>query len=141
MKALFVLIIILFYGTINAQDTDVYFGKYEDKSDSSKFSFIFDTSGVVNLTIMGNAIPDSLVKYDLLGVFGGTLFMKIIFKEAEVGNYIMLLMYNNESDLIVSTGFWIKINLKDLDSNSGEIIDKFTFDLKKEKVVVDYDEN
>jgi hypothetical protein len=135
-------IIVLLSYNIIAQDIDVCFGNYNDVEVNNRISFIFDNSGIHNLMILGNFIPDSLVKYDLLGIYGESLLMKINFEEGEIGNSIYLLIFNDsssgKSNLIISSGYYVEILWLDAYSNKKRIKNKFAFELEKEEIHIDY---
>lgn len=140
-----IIIVVLLSYSIVAQDTDVYFGKYSDIQNGKNISFIFDNTGIHHVMILGTFIPDTLIKYDLLGIYGESLLLKITFEEGKIGNYITILIFNDisnaESYLVISSGYYVKILWLDAKHNKRAIKNKFAFELQKENIEIDYYDN
>ena len=128
MKYLF-FVTLLFYNYSFGQDIDTFFGNYSDKD--SLISFCFSENGINNLRIKQNEIPENIVTYDLLGIFGETLLLDIKYEKENSLNIIKCCIVVSEGRFIISSGYYYSVSLKKSKENSKKILTKFVFELSR----------
>jgi hypothetical protein len=121
------LLLFFFISICQATDIENYFGKYEAVFPNKAIQFTFNIHGIDNLIINGKPVKTE-IKYDVLGIYESTLFLKIKIngKNGEFGVINILILKDKE--FIIASGFfiWSKVLLND----EYKVQKKFAFSLK-----------
>jgi hypothetical protein len=127
MKHMFLVLFLL--SVAQATEFETYYGKYQSAGKQNQVSFTFAKSGVTELVVDGVSVKDG-VTYDILGVFEGSLLLRIDYVDSRKQQCVIrALILNEKESFVVASGFYVAYRL-DAD-NQPKTLRTFTFELKR----------
>ena len=122
-------LVLFLFSVARATEFEDYYGKYQSAGKQNQVAFTFAKSGVTELVVDGVPIRDG-VTYDILGIFEGTLLLRIDYVDSNQKQCVIrALILNEKRAFVVASGFYIAFRL-DAD-NQPKTLRTFTFELKR----------
>lgn len=122
------LVVIMTYIMSIGVDEENYYGEYYNSQNEKVVEFTLSQNGIEELVLDGRLIKSEFVKYDYLGYFGSTLFLKILTKEEGIQTELKVLLESQEGLFLQCVGLMITSKIE---NNQYELISSESIVFKK----------
>jgi hypothetical protein len=125
-----ILLVLFLLSSAQATELEDYFGKYRSTLKQNEIAFAFNKSGVSELIVDGVPIKTG-VTYDILGIFEGSLLLRIDYVDSNNRQCVIrALILVEHQRFVVASGFYVAFRL-DAD-NQPKTLRTFAFELKRQ---------